>query len=106
MTFDEKLVQAFANTAKEREEQILTVEKEHKFSLSYRLWEYRTLKSLEKNRFNPRWNLRRARYAVVSIMTAVVLLLGTTVYAVGAAIGRYTFDTKPAYSKLFIENIL
>lgn len=103
MTFEEKTALAFAETAEERTAQFLTMEKTHKFSLAYRLWERRTLKNLAKNRINARWTLRRAKYAVVSLLAAAFVLLGTTVYAVGITIGRYGFDTKPDYSRLLIE---
>lgn len=106
MTFDEKLAQALSNTAKARAEQMLIVEKEHKFSLAYRLWEYRTLKNLSRNRYDKHWSLRRARHIVTAvIIVASSLLLGITTYAAIAVIGRYSFDTKPDYSKLFIESI-
>lgn len=105
MTIDEMVRIALAETYEKREEQILTVPKKHRFSLGYRLWEYRTLKSLEKNRFDSRWTLKKARYAVASLSVAVSLMLATSVYAVGAFVGRYAFEDKTEYSKLFIENI-
>ncbi len=105
MTFNRKLAQALRNTSKARKEKMIGVSKKHKFSLAYKLWEYKTLKNLKKNQYNKRWTLRRARYAAAVIIAAASLLLGTTVYAVGIMIGRYSFDTKPNYSELFIENL-
>lgn len=104
MTFDEKLAQALENTAKARAEQMLVVEKKHRFSLAYRLWEYKTLRNLRKNRYDNRWTLRKARYILTAIIAAFSLLLGVTAYAI-TAIGRYSFDSKHDYSKLFIENL-
>ena len=105
MTFDEKLAQALGNTAKARAEQMLIIEKEHKFSLAYRLWEYRTLKNLRKNRFNKRWTLCKARRIVTAVIIAASSLLGLTAYAAVAVIGRFNFDTKPEYSRLVIGNL-
>lgn len=106
MTFDEKLAQALGNTAKARAEQMLAVEKEHRFSLAYRLWEYKTLKNFRMNRYDNRWTLRRAKHIVTMVIFAAsTLLLGITAYAAITVIGRYSFDTKFDYSKLFIEGL-
>ncbi len=103
MTFDEKLAQALGETFDERMERRMAVSKKHRFSLSYRLWEYRTLKNLRRNHHDKHWTLRRARHIVTAAAVAVSsLLLGITVYA-AIAMGRYSFDTKPDYSKMFIE---
>lgn len=105
MTFDEKLRQALGETFNERMKSRMVVSKKHRFSLAYRLWEYKTLKTLRRNRYDKRWTLRKARQIVTTVIIAVSsLLLGITVYAV-MAIGRYSFDTKPDYSKLFIERL-
>lgn len=104
MTFDEMLKQAFAETAEERAAQMLTVEKKHRFSLAYRLWEHKILRDLRRNRYDKHWTLRKAKQVVAGIIAASLLLLGVTAYAAIAAIGRYSFDTKPDYSKLLIEN--
>lgn len=104
MTFDEKLAQALGETFDERMERRMNVPKKHRFSLAYKLWEYKTIKNLKKNRYDRRWTLRRARYVVLAAIIVSTLLLGVTAYAVSVAIGRYTFDTKPDYSKLLIEN--
>lgn len=104
MTFDEMLKQAFDETAEERAKQMLAVEKKHRFSLAYRLWERKMLRNLRRNRYDKHWTLRKARYVVTIIIAVSSLLLGVTSYAAVSAIGRYSFDTKPDYSKLFIEN--
>lgn len=104
MTFDEMLKQAFAETAEERAAQMLTVEKKHRFSLAYKLWEHKILRDLRRNRYDKHWTLRKAKQVVAGIIAASLLLLGVTAYAAIAAIGRYSFDTKPDYSKLLIEN--
>lgn len=105
MTFDEMLRTSLSKTFEARGREIFEVPEKHRFSFCYRLWEYRTLKSLEKKRFNSRWTLKKARYAVASVSIAVSLMLATSVYAVGAVIGRYNFDDRTEYSKLFIENL-
>lgn len=105
MTFDEKLAQALGETFDERMARRMTVSKKHRFSLAYKLWEYKTLKNIRKNRYDKRWTLRRARCVVAVMIIVSSLLIGVTAYAVSAAIGRYSFDTKPDYSKLFIEEI-
>ncbi len=104
MTFDEMLKQAFDETAEERAAQMLTVEKKHRFSLAYRLWEHKILRDLRRNHYDRHWTLRKAKRVVAGIIAASSLLLGVTVYAAIAVIGRYSFDTKPDYSKLLIEN--
>ena len=104
MTFDEMLKQAFDETADERAAQMLIVEEKHRFSLAYRLWERKILRDLRRNRYDRHWTLRKARHIVTAIIVASSLLLGVTAYAAIAAIGRYSFDTKPDYSKLLIEN--
>ena len=105
MTFDEKLAQALGETFDERMERRMTIEKKHRFSLSYKLWEYRTLRAFGKKAYNKRWTLRRARYVVMTMIIVCSLLLGATAYAVGTAIARYTVDTKRFDSKLFIGNL-
>lgn len=105
MTFDEMLAKALEESFDERMKRRMTVEKKHRFSLAYRLWEYRTLKGLRKKHYSKQWTLRKARYVVMIMMIVCSLLLGATAYAVAAAIARYSVDTKPFYSKLFIENL-
>ncbi len=98
MTFDEKLTRALGKTFDERMERRMSVPKGHRFSLAYRIWEYRTLKNFRRNYFDKRWTLRRARHIVTTAVIAVSsLLLGITVYA-AIAIGRYSLDTNPDYS--------
>ncbi len=41
---------------------------------------------------------------MTAAIIAASLLIGTTVYA-AVVIGRYSFETKPDHSKLFIENL-
>ena len=105
MTFDEMLAKALEESFDERMQRRMTVEKKHRFSLAYRLWEYRTLRELKKKHSVKHWTLRKARYAVMIMIIACSLLLGATAYAVGTAIARYTVDTKPISSKLFFENL-
>lgn len=105
MTFDEKLAQALGETFDERMARRMAVSKKHRFSLAYKLWEYKTLKNIRKNRYDKRWTLRRARFAVAVMIIMSTLLLGITAYAVSTAVTRYSFDTKPDHSKLFIEGI-
>ena len=104
MTFDEMLKQAFDETAQERAAQMLDVEKRHRFSLSYRLWERKILWDIRRNRCDRHWTIRKARQVVTAMIAVTSLLLGVTAYAAIAAIGRYSFNTKPDYTKLLIEN--
>lgn len=103
MTFDEKLAQALSNTAKARAEQMLAAPKEHKFSLAYRLWEYRTLKNLSRNRYDKRWTLRRAKRIIAAAMIAAASLL-LTAYVAVTFTERFSFHRRPEYSQMFIEN--
>ncbi len=104
MNIDEIIAKALEEEFEERVEQCFTEQKKHRFSFAYRLWEYKTLRDLRNNRHNSRWTLRKARRIVTAIIIAASLLIGTTVYA-AVVIGRYSFDTKPEYSKLFIDNL-
>lgn len=104
MTFEEKLAQAFEETSCERAEQLMKIEKEHRFSLAYRLWEHKTLSDLRKNKINNQWTRRKARYAVTAIAVALSLLIGGTVYAAIATSGRYGFKDKVDHSEVFIKN--
>lgn len=85
----------------ERVEQNLADSKKPRFSLAYRIRERGTLKNLHrpKNRLTVR--------AVRTSLTAAAclcLLITVLAYALISA-GRYSFETKSDYSKLFIENI-
>lgn len=105
MTFDEKLAQALGETFDKRMEQRLAVTKKHRFSLAYKLWEHKTLKSLRKTSYNSKWTLRRARLIVLSIIVSAALLIGVSSCVV-SSIGRYTFVVTPTHYKLlYIESI-
>lgn len=104
MNIDEIIAAALEEEFEERVEQYCTDTKKHRFSLAYRLWEYKTLRDLRKDRHNNLWTLRKARHVVAAAIIAASLLIGTTVYA-AVVIGRYSFETKPDHSKLFIENL-
>lgn len=106
MTFDEKLAQALKESFEERVEQSLNSTSKHRFSLSYRLWERKMLHDIRRNRLDSRWTLHKARRVVtaIAIVTAVVLSL-TGCAIVSLAIGRFSFDDKSDYSKLFIQNL-
>lgn len=102
MTFDEKLARALGEAFDERMERRRNVPQKHRFSLAYQLWEYKTLRGLQKNRINKRWVLRRARYIVSAAIVAVSLLMGVSAYAAGLAIVRANTDS----FKNFFESIL
>ncbi len=104
MTFEEKLAQAFKETFDERAERLMNVEKKHRFSLAYRLWERKMLRDIRKDRVSKRWTLKRARAVVAVGITAAALLIGGTAFA-AVNLGRYSFVDKREYSRLFIENI-
>lgn len=103
MTVEEKLAQAFKETFDERTERVMKIEKKHRFSLAYRLWERKTLRDLRSGRRNGRWTLKKARYAVSAMIAAFSLLIGGTAYAAVVLIGRYGFEDKIDYSKVLIE---
>ena len=104
MTFEEKLAQAFAETRDERTERLMNVEKKHRFSFAYKLWELKMLRDIRKDRYDKRWTLRKARYIAAAMFAAFSLLIGGTAYAAIAMIGRYGFVDKVDYSKMLIEN--
>ncbi len=103
MTVEEKLAQAFKETFDERTERIMKIEKKHRFSLAYRLWERKMLHDIRRGRCNGRWTLKKARYAVAALIAVFSLLIGGTAYAAVIIIGRYGFENKVDYSKMLIE---
>ena len=104
MNIDEIIAKALEEEFEERVEQCCVDTKKHRFSLAYRLWEYKTIRYLRRNRHNNRWTLRKARHVVAAAIIAASLLTGTTVYA-AVVIGRCSFEIKPDHSKLFIDNL-
>ncbi len=106
MNIDEMIAEALEEEFEERVQQCCSDASKHKFSLAYRLWEYRALKNLGKNRRDSHWTLRRARHIVTAaIIAASSLFLGITAYAAIAIIGRFSFEEKKEYSKMFIESL-
>lgn len=103
MTFDEIMKQALSETIDDRLEQMQTVTPKPKFSLSYRLWERKTLRDLRRNRHNEHWTLKRARYIVAAMTVLLSLLIGGTAYAAVVLIGRFGFEDRVNYSKMLIE---
>ena len=103
MTFDEIMKQALSETIDDRLEQMRTVTPKPKFSLSYRLWERKTLRDLRRNRHNEHWTLKRARYIVAAMTVLLSLLIGGTAYAAVVLIGRFGFEDRVDYSKMLIE---
>ncbi len=106
MTFEEKLTQALKETFEERVEQSLTSTSKPRFSLSYRLWKRKMLRDIRRNRRDNRWTLHKARRVVTALTVAAAIVLSLTGCAVvSLAIGRFSFDDKTDYSKMFIENL-
>lgn len=106
MTFEEKLTQALKETFEERVEQSLTSTSKPRFSLSYRLWKRKMLHDIRRNRLDKRWTLHKARRVVTALTVAAAIVLSLTGCAVvSLAIGRFSFDDKTDYSKMFIENL-
>lgn len=104
MTFEEKMAQAFKETSDERADRLMKVEKRHKFSLAYKIWEYKTLRDLRRGRCDSRWTLQKARNTAAAMLTAFsILIFGGTAYAAIAIIGRYGIEDKVDYSKVLME---
>lgn len=103
MKFEEKLAQAFKETHDERAKRLMKIEKKHRFSLSYKLWERKMLRDLRRNRYDKHWTLRKARYAVTAMIAAISLFIGGTAYAAVIISRRFAFDDTLYYSKLLIE---
>lgn len=104
MNIDEMIAQALKEDFEERVEQCAADTKKHHFSLAYRIWKHKTLNDLRKNKSNKHWTLGKARYAVAAMIAAFSLLTCTVVFA-AVVIGRYSFDKKSDYSKVFVENL-
>ncbi len=104
MTFEEKMAQAFKETSDERADRLMRVEKKHKFSLAYKIWEYKTLRDLRRGRCDSRWTMQKARKATTAMIVAFsFLIFGGTAYAAVAIIGRYGIVDKVDYSKVLME---
>lgn len=107
MTFNEKLKQALAENHNERINRSTVIEKKHRFSLSYRIWERKMLRDLRRNRLDNRWTLHKARHVVIIIAISAAIALSLTACAtVNLVIGRFSFDDKRDHSKLYINNFL
>lgn len=106
MTFNEKLKQALAENHDERMNCLAITEKNHKFSLAYRIWERRMLKNLRSGRPAPVWSLRKVRRVLtISFFVAAVTFILTAGAVVGITIGRFSFNDKREYSELFMTNL-
>lgn len=103
MTFKEKMAQAFKETFDERTENLMKIEKKHRFSLAYRLWERKMLRDFRRGRRDKHWTLQKVRCVVAAMTAAFALLIGGTAYAAIAIIGRYEFENKVNYSQMLIE---
>lgn len=99
---DEMIAKALEEEFEERVEQAAGAKK-HRFSLSYRLWEHKTLRDLRRGKVNKHWTLKRAKAIVAAGLTAVCVLGGTTAVAFINA-GRYSFKDRQDYLEMFIEN--
>ncbi len=103
MTFDEIMKQAFSETIDDRLEQMRTVTPKPKFSISFRLWEFKTFRDLRHDRRSEQWTLKRARCVVATMIAAFSLLIGGTAYAAVVVIGRFSFKDKIDYSQMLME---
>lgn len=98
------IAEALEEEFEERVEQYSDCTKKHRFSLSYRIWERKALYDLKHNKTNERCMPKKIKAALCSFAAAAVLLTGGTVFA-SLNMGRFTLETKPDYSKLFIDNL-
>ena len=103
MNIDEMIAKALEEEFEERVEKCSSDTKKHHFSLSYRLWEHKMLHDLRRDQVNTRRKVKKMRIVAASCIFAVLLLTGGIFAAVN--MGRYSFDTKQEYSKLFIEKL-
>ncbi len=106
MTFDEKLKLALAENHNERMSRSTAIEKKHRFSLAYKLWERKMLRDLRSNRLDRRWTLHKAKRIVTALTVVAAIVLSLTACAVvNLATGRFSFDDKRYYSKLFTDSL-
>lgn len=104
MTDKEKLSKAFEETLGERTERLMKIEKKHRFSLSYILWERKMLKDLRRGRTDKRWTLQRAKYAVAAMTVAFALLIGGTAYGTIVISNRFDFKKGRDQTYLVVES--
>lgn len=106
MTFDEIMKQALGETIDERLEQMLAVTPKPKFSLSYRIWERKTLKNLSKNRYDSSWTLRKTRHVVTVVIIAMIAVFMLTACSVGIMMfGRFSLKPINDYLELYIAGM-
>ncbi len=103
MNFDEKLAAALGEFFEEHTCELMSVEKKHRFSLSYRLWERKVLWDIKKKRTG-HWSLRKVKITFAAAAVCASMFIGVTAYAV-ISIGRFGFVDKVEYSQLFIEKL-
>ncbi len=103
MGFDEKLAAALGEFFEEHTCELMSVEKKHRFSLSYRLWERKVLWDIKKKRTG-HWSLRKVKITFAAAAVCASMFIGVTAYAV-ISIGRFGFVDKVEYSQLFIEKL-
>lgn len=103
MNIDEIIAKALEEDFEERVEECSNNTEKHRFSFSYRLWEHKMLHDLRCDQVNTRRTVKKMRIAAASCIFAV-LLLAVGIFA-AVNMGRYSFDTKQEYSKLFIEKL-
>lgn len=105
MTFDEKLALALRETGGARYQQY-SVGRKHHFSLAYRLWRGRTIRSYgAEAAYSGRLTLRQMRHALLAIMLAGMALLGAAAYAVGSAIW-YQLSHREDHSRMSVFSAL
>lgn len=102
MKIDEMIAKALEEEFEERVEQCSADTKKHRFSLSYKLWERKTLRDFRRGKTNKRWTLKRARCFVTAGLAAAFAAVGITAFA-AFRLGRYGFEDNIDYSKILIE---
>ena len=104
MNIDEMIAEALEEEFEERVEQCLADKKKHRFSLSYKLWERKTLHNFFRAHANtPRRPKIVLAAAAFTIVAALALTGGSLFMKVD--MGRYSFNTYPTYSDLYVENL-
>lgn len=102
MTFDDVIALGIRGTLNEKTAEYRSGTKKHHFSLAYRIKRGKIIRS---RRSGSPLTVRRLRYILLVIILASLIVLAATACAAILAIGRYSFDVKKEYSRLYIENV-
>lgn len=101
MNFDIMTAEAITNTLDDRLEQYMAGSEKHKFSLSYRIKRFHTIKTASRGTKQlHRFTVKHIRYSLLAVILAVFLLTG---FSCWYTIGRFTFNVRSNHSVTYLS---